>query len=1093
MTKLNPLEHPICFVQPGRLAAPWEWVEHVPFAMFLIDILRPSLLVELGTHSGNSYCAFCQAIQHLHINARSFAVDTWEGDAQAGFYGPEVLQELRAYHDPRYGSFSRLVQSSFDEAVKDFSDGSIDLLHVDGLHTYEAVKHDFESWLPKLSSTGVAVFHDISVRDGDFGVWKLWDEVKEQHPHFAFLHGHGLGILQVGVRITPALEPLFSLTDGEAKSIRECFSILGSRLSSMLRLAKSEEQVAERDARVQALSEQVEAIAASSTWRVGLLLRRMGGWLAPPGSRRARLLRRLLPEDGSPIPVGTQPVDEEEAVLVGQHLAATPRALRVSVILATKNAGPLFSEVLEKLAAQEYDGEIEIIVIDSGSSDDTAATAARHGAIVRSIPAEEFDHGLTRNRAIEMASGEIVVLMSQDALPGDQYLIRNLVKAFADARVAGAYARQVPRQDADVLTKRNLNGWLTGRPAKEVRWIRDWAAYDSLSPMQRYTFCNFDDVCSAIRKGVWQSVPFQATEFGEDIEWAERALEAGWKIAYWPDAYVIHSHVRSFEGEYDRTRLTHKRLRAQFGLQLVPTWRHVISSTILSMLGDWSYALWHEGQTGALLKLLVRIPFLSFASVYGQYSGAKAATVRVLHGPKGTVGGPMKIVLTTHQFMPEYSAGTEILTYETAKELQRLGHAVAVVSGFPAAVALKDEKRFDEYTHDGIRVRRFLHNYSPMGGQSNAMEMEYNNRLFKSHFMQYLRREKPDVVHFFHLARLSGSAVDACSELGIPMVFTPTDFWFVCPTSQLRLPDQRACNGPDRLALNCLRHIAYTNQPARVNRWIERLPDWLLGAFILAAKWGFKIDSRYSGMVQALAHREEFLRGRLMRIHKVAVPTRFMRSVLSQHGLEADRAIELPFGLNLAHLEHASRPEQGVGLRLGYIGTLFEHKGVHVLAQAVKALPGKPIELSIYGREDDFPEYVAGLRKIIGEDARVHFCGTFPNSEIGAILSGLDALVLPSLWHENTPLVVYSAQAAGCPVIGSDVAGIAEVIEHGTNGLLFEKGNVKQLANAIQSLLDDRQLLKRLSSHAKQPLSIQEYVSKLLEIYKGLVQIENRT
>src|SRR5215212_2846221 len=101
--KFNPLDYPISLSKPLRNVPPSAWVEHSPFAMFLVDLLRPKLFVELGTHSGNSYCAFCQAIKSLNIDARAYAVDTWQGDPQAGYYDSEVLMDLRAHHDPLYG------------------------------------------------------------------------------------------------------------------------------------------------------------------------------------------------------------------------------------------------------------------------------------------------------------------------------------------------------------------------------------------------------------------------------------------------------------------------------------------------------------------------------------------------------------------------------------------------------------------------------------------------------------------------------------------------------------------------------------------------------------------------------------------------------------------------------------------------------------------------------------------------------------------------------------------------------------------------------------------------------------------------------
>ena len=119
----------------------------------------------------------------LHLQTACYAVDTWAGDEQAGLYGEEVYDEFSRYHDLRYATFSRLVRSTFDEALSHFADGSVDLLHIDGCHTYEAARHDFESWLPKLSSRGVVIFHDINVRERDFGAWRVWQEVSAGRPH----------------------------------------------------------------------------------------------------------------------------------------------------------------------------------------------------------------------------------------------------------------------------------------------------------------------------------------------------------------------------------------------------------------------------------------------------------------------------------------------------------------------------------------------------------------------------------------------------------------------------------------------------------------------------------------------------------------------------------------------------------------------------------------------------------------------------------------------------------------------------------------------------------------------------------------------
>ena len=216
------------FWTPKLLDKPSAWWGHVPFAFWLTVACKPRVFVELGTHHGVSYAAFCEAILRSRLAARSYAIDTWQGDEQTGFYGEDVYAALRAFNDANYAAFSDLIRSNFDDANSHFADEAIDLLHIDGYHTYEVVRHDFELWRPKLSARGVVLLHNTNVRSPGFGVWRLFEELSRTTPSFQFLHGAGLGVLALGSDAHEAIMQLCRLDrDRDIATVRERFSNLG--------------------------------------------------------------------------------------------------------------------------------------------------------------------------------------------------------------------------------------------------------------------------------------------------------------------------------------------------------------------------------------------------------------------------------------------------------------------------------------------------------------------------------------------------------------------------------------------------------------------------------------------------------------------------------------------------------------------------------------------------------------------------------------------------------------------------------------------------------------------------------------------------
>ena len=451
----------------------------------------------------------------------------------------------------------------------------------------------------------------------------------------------------------------------------------------------------------------------------------------------------------------------------------------------------------------------------------------------------------------------------------------------------------------------------------------------------------------------------------------------------------------------------------------------------------------------------------------------------------------MKVLLTAHQFLPDYASGTEILTYSTARELRRLGHEVRVLTGYPARSDLADDARFDSYVHEGLHVYRFHHAHVPMAGQSNVVEAEYNHRLAASRFRGILREYRPDVVHFFHLARLSASLIDVCQAMGVPTVLTATDFWFVCSTSQLRLPDNALCTGPDRFGVNCLRHVMAQSQHPEISSKLNALPWPVVAALIAGCRFGLFGSRWRASFVKALAERPSFLRSRINAVDRVLVPTKLMKRLLVKNGLIASKAIFCAYGIDIPErrdLDNGVPHRQSNDLRVGFIGTLYEHKGAHLLLEAVRMLAGRPIELKIYGRLDDFPDYVQRLRTLACGDDRIHLLGTFPNESIRDIFSDLDVLAVPSLWYENTPLVIYSAQAFGCPVVATDLGGMSEAVSHGENGLLFKKGDVAELAKLLDRLAREPELLAHLRKNARPPKTIRQYAIDCMVVYQEIAK-----
>ena len=204
------------------------WVDHMSFGYDIVEAVRPKKVVELGAYNGLSYFVFCQSMIENDIDGLCYAIDTWGGDDHTGEYDDSIFQDVRKHAREHYRGISYLMRMLFNDAVGHFEDESIDLLHIDGLHTYDAVKEDFTNWYPKVRPGGIILFHDIDARQSDFGVWKYWAELEEQYETFAFHHGFGLGVLRKpgGPEVAeepPLLSLLFSGSEVEHQRLRQLY------------------------------------------------------------------------------------------------------------------------------------------------------------------------------------------------------------------------------------------------------------------------------------------------------------------------------------------------------------------------------------------------------------------------------------------------------------------------------------------------------------------------------------------------------------------------------------------------------------------------------------------------------------------------------------------------------------------------------------------------------------------------------------------------------------------------------------------------------------------------------------------------------
>lgn len=301
--------------------------------------------------------------------------------------------------------------------------------------------------------------------------------------------------------------------------------------------------------------------------------------------------------------------------------------------MPTWNAGPLLDEVLAAIGAQREVAFDELLAIDSGSRDGTVERLLRAGFRVASIPQREFDHGGTRDRGIAMTTGDVVVLLVQDAtLQGTDWL-QKMVAPFADPEIAGVWCRQIPRPHCQPVLARRIRGWPGWGEGVTKKQLAPGQRLEDLAPFEQLMLCAFDNVASVMRRSVWQRFPLGPRRFGEDVHYGKRVIASGLAIAHQGGAVVMHSHDRSAWAEGKRTFCDHRNLRGLFGLVGIPT-REALDGAIVHATKEHldyvkSLGLPAEAEAKALRWTEDYVKW----QCWGQFLGAKAGAK--LPGPEG--------------------------------------------------------------------------------------------------------------------------------------------------------------------------------------------------------------------------------------------------------------------------------------------------------------------------------------------------------------------------------------------------------------------------------------------------------------------------
>lgn len=434
----------------------------------------------------------------------------------------------------------------------------------------------------------------------------------------------------------------------------------------------------------------------------------------------------------------------------------------------------------------------------------------------------------------------------------------------------------------------------------------------------------------------------------------------------------------------------------------------------------------------------------------------------------------MRILHAIHDFLPRHRAGSEIYACELARE-QRKHHDVFVLAAEYDPTTAHGTIRWREYA--GLTVVELVNNW-----EFQRFDETYTSERINAQLRHVLDATAPDVLHVHNLLNLSFDLPRIAKARGIGVVATLHDYTLVCASGgqRVHVAEAHVCETIDaERCARCFGESTLSRQMAagRLTRGAAGRALGRAGLLVhrLAPKLTVSAGRRLGGhAVEAgdVRRRLAYARHVLDTIDLFVAPSTSIGEEFVRLGAPPDRVHVSDYGCVPMPVVARTRRSAHEPLRVGFVGTLVWHKGVHVLIDAIRALTGS-FEVHIHGDRSVFPEYATDLRKAAA-GAPVTFHDGFDRDRAGEVYSGLDVLVVPSLWPENSPLVIHEAFMHGLPVVGARVGGVPGLVQHGINGLLYDPFSTESLRACLQWLIDDRALVETLAAAAPGVKSIDE-------------------